>query len=148
MNKGFELKQIKLPSNIDEMINNNDWATLDQWINESLSNGLLRDELSAHIKYTKFEHIISLRAGDDPDEEDGIWHDDGSRELAFTLSLTHNEIHGGELQIRKKNSVNIETLPTQNFGGMIIFQTGQQGYEHRVLKVRSGQRLIVAGWLN
>jgi len=36
------------------------------------------------------EHIIAIRKA--PGDEEGIWHDDGSRSLGFSLSLNLNHI--------------------------------------------------------
>ena len=38
------------------------------------------------------EFIISIRDSQNEWEEDGIWHDDGSRVFAFSLSLLNQEL--------------------------------------------------------
>ena len=102
--------------------------------------------LSEYKEFNHIEHIISYRRGDDPYEEDGIWHDDGTRVLAFSLSLNvYGEIAGGTLGFRKKGSASVELGPYAA-GTLLIFNTGMDGYEHRTARVISGERLVCAGW--
>lgn len=109
---------------------------------------MIFQSLSKFIVINNTEHIISIRQ--EGQDEDGIWHDDGSRELAFTLSLTTNpdQIEGGNLLLRKKGEVNFHRIKTPTFGTVTIMKTGQDGYEHCVEKVTKGKRIICAGWIN
>lgn len=98
--------------------------------------------------YANLETMLALREGENPHEDDGIWHDDGSRVLAFSLSLNLNPetISGGELGFRQKQSQVVDMIPPQAFGNLIIFLTGIHGYEHKVFKVHKGKRLVFVGW--
>jgi len=123
------------------------WQQIDQRIFELTKNhGRLFNLLQNFSKFTSIEHILSLRDSTDPDQEDGIWHDDGSRVLAFSLSLTLNPINGGELLLRKKNEINYQKIVTPEFGDLLIFLTGTSNWEHKIQKVTKGARLVVAGW--
>ncbi len=97
--------------------------------------------------FSKIETMISIRDSKNEWEEDGIWHDDGSRVLAFSLSLT-DEAHQvqGDLEIRKKESLSTQSIPTPAFGTAIIFLTGIHGYEHRTRAVKNGRRIMLVGW--
>ncbi|MDC0253655.1 2OG-Fe(II) oxygenase [Bacteriovoracales bacterium] len=147
LEKGYEIVQLDLGPEIQDLILKKDWASLDAQV-ESMcqKEGLISRALKKFRYFSTIEHIISLRK--DPDE-DGIWHDDGSRQLAFSLSLNLNpeNIEGGELSIRKKGNPDrvglIETLP---FGSMIIFLTGHDHFEHKTHRVKKGKRLVAAGW--
>ena len=102
--------------------------------------------LAEYKEFNHIEHILSYRRGDDPFEEDGIWHDDGSRVLAFSLSLNvFGAIEGGSLGFRKRGQAEIELGPFEP-GKLLIFNTGQDGYEHRTARVITGERLVCAGW--
>lgn len=123
------------------------WPELDQLAAAWLSpTGTLRSILSEYCGFNSIEHILALRSH--PDDE-GIWHDDGSRLMAFSLSLTldHYNVQGGEIFIRaKENELDCHQFSTQPLGTLIIFNTGRDGYEHRVSAVKSGERLVLAGW--
>lgn len=127
-------------------IESKDWSTLDniaaKWLAPS---GELRQILLKYCDFTSIEHILALRSA--PDDE-GIWHDDGSRLLAFSLSLTlrPEDVQGGSIYLRQKGSEQGHQYPTQPPGTLIIFNTGRDGYEHRVSAVTSGERLVLAGW--
>ena len=146
--QGYFTAQLELDETLRELANQKKLIELDHEF-ETLTQykGGLRDFLNFFCEYTDIEYIVSYRSGDNPDEEDGIWHDDGSRKLAYTISLTTEEIEGGELLIRTKNSPTYSTLPTQSFGTILVFHTGQNGFEHKVSKVKLGDRIITAGWL-
>lgn len=142
---------LKLNYPVDEhaqsLIKAKNWPELDQlaatWLSAA---GSLRLTLSKYCRFNSIEHILALRSH--PDDE-GIWHDDGSRLMAFSLSLTlnHHDVQGGEIFIRaKENEQNSHQFSTQPLGTLIIFNTGRDGYEHRVSAVKSGERLVLAGW--
>ena len=146
LEKGHEIDQIDLGSEIQTIILKKDWNTLDALLNSMCQKeGLLFKTLKKVRCFKTIEHIISLRTAPD---EDGIWHDDGSRQLAFSLSLNLNsEVEGGELSIRKKGAIDKTTLiPTLPFGSMIIFLTGHDHFEHKTHGVKKGERLVAAGW--
>ena len=117
---------------------------------EVVQGGLIFNELQKYGDFSEIEFIISIRSSNDEPDEDGIWHDDGSRVLAFSLSLclTPDEIHGGRLEFRRQGSDEtvLASLPSPPFGTMIVFATGWQGFEHKINRVTSGERMIIAGW--
>jgi hypothetical protein len=115
---------------------------------ETAPGGYLFNYLLQFTNFDEMEFIISLRESKNEWEEDGIWHDDGSRVLAFSLSLTKdiNSISGGDLHIRKRGSVKSSVIKPFSFGEIIVFLTGTSGFEHKIHKVEKGERLIIAGW--
>jgi hypothetical protein len=117
---------------------------------EALPGGAVFEELRKYAEFSEIEFIISIRSSLEEPDEDGIWHDDGSRVLAFSLSVTLDPdgIEGGRLEIRKRGSDTPDSgyLPTPAFGSMIVFATGQQGFEHKINRVIRGERIIIAGW--
>lgn len=142
---GHQLLELNLPRDILEAAARKDFALLDQLMSEFIQKRLA-PILAGHKEFNHIEHILSYRHGDDPFEEDGIWHDDGSRVLAFSLSLNvFGEISGGSLGFRKKGEESQELGPFPP-GTLLIFNTGQDGYEHRTARVISGERLVCAGW--
>jgi hypothetical protein len=128
-----------------------DWQELDATIRqETISGGLLFEELQRYGEFSEIEFIISIRSSREEPDDDGIWHDDGSRVLAFSLSLTlePNAIEGGRLEIRKRSTQPgaSEVIPTPPYGTLIVFATGHQGFEHKINRVVRGERIIIAGW--
>jgi hypothetical protein len=115
---------------------------------------LIFEELRRYERFSEIEFIISIRPSIRSPlqeiDEDGIWHDDGSRVLAFSLSLTldHAGLEGGRLEIRKRSASPGESafIATPPFGTMIIFATGHLGFEHKINRVVRGERIIIAGW--
>lgn len=141
--------EVEFPLNeaILTYLQNEDWSALDQYfLNAEKPGGSLFKFLSTYLEFTNIEHIIAIRSA--PDDEDGIWHDDGSRILGFSLSLTkkHLETQGGELRFRQKGANSWQALTTRPLGRMIIFKTGIYGFEHMVSSVTSGRRIVIAGW--
>jgi len=123
------------------------WKELDQYFLQiSKPGGQLRHFFNDYLDYEKLEHIIAIRTA--PDDEDGIWHDDGSRFLGFSLSLNlHPEtIEGGNLSFKKKEEKDGVAFPPQPYGTIIIFLSGLSGYEHMVSAVTKGERIVIAGW--
>ena len=110
--------------------------------------GNLFKYLSQFENFQSIEFILSLRDSENSWEEDGIWHDDGSRKLAFSLSLTKNShlIEGGLLEIRKKDELESLKIPPFEFGEIVVFKTGTSGFEHKINQVTLGKRFIIAGW--
>ena len=139
---------LELPDCWRKAIMDENWPLLDFYTGEFTSpGGIIFEALSPYKKFQSIERILSIRRHPD---EDGIWHDDGSRVLAFTLSLMENpqDIIGGDLLIRPKctDDDQIVRIPPQEYGTLLVFKTGVEGYEHRVLKVTQGMRIICAGW--
>lgn len=149
--QGYFLSRITPPFAIQIHVANRDWLSLDRAMRiETLPGGTVFEELQKYAKFSEIEFIISIRSSLEEPDEDGIWHDDGSRVLAFSLSVTldHESIEGGRLEIRKRGADITETavIKTPPFGNMIVFATGQQGFEHKINHVSQGERIIIAGW--
>ncbi|MBD64401.1 MAG: hypothetical protein CME62_04295 [Halobacteriovoraceae bacterium] len=144
--QGYTQLSVKVPESINEAVMKKNYVKLDQLMAQALEpqKGWLSLILLNFTQFSKTEYIISLReAGEN---EEGIWHDDGSRILAFSLSLTLDEVGGGILEFRKKGSKDSMQIKTPPFGDMIVFKTGHEGYEHKINEVTQGSRLIIAGW--
>jgi hypothetical protein len=144
---GFVVVDFPLESLVLEFLRDENWEKLDQYfLDISKEKGLLRNFLSDYLNYETLEHIIAIRQS--PDDEDGIWHDDGSRFLGFSLSLNlnHHKISGGELLFKRKDSPKIEIFPPLPLGKIVIFLSGIYGYEHMVSAVTSNKRIVIAGW--
>lgn len=146
-NQGFHITHFPLGDAIRELVLNEKWEELDQEFKVLTSKGgRLFEFLNKFHEFSSIEFIISVRDANNEWEEDGIWHDDGSRVFAFSLSLTTDSIQGGRLGIRSKEQEAFIQLPTPSFGGIILFLTGIYGFEHKIHKVTHGQRVIIAGW--
>ena len=145
---GFIREQLELCDTIKSVVLDDSFNELDSIFQDlTAKKGHLFKYLSSFGHFSQIEFIISLRDSKNDWEEDGIWHDDGSRVLAFSLSLNLDiDAKGGVLEIRKKGSQNSSKIPIFPFGEIIIFHTGQSGFEHKINKVTSGKRLIIAGW--
>ncbi len=147
---GFTQTKLQLPPEIEALIAAEKYQELDIMLAGFLKeNGIIYNTLLPFGPIAKPEYIIAIRNGED--DEDGIWHDDGSRDLAFTLSLVSNleQLAGGVLLLREKNNPNhINQIPTAPFGTLTVMKTGKDGYEHKVEKVTRGKRIICAGWIN
>lgn len=144
---GFHLDHFSVPDILKAFIASENWQALDDEFKRLTSkNGELFNFLKSFHDFEKIEFIISIRDSANDWEEDGIWHDDGSRVFAFSLSLTEKPIKGGKLGVRKKGENNFLLIPTPSYGGIILFLTGIYGYEHKIHQVTSGRRIIIAGW--
>jgi|GEM_PF-356797 hypothetical protein len=148
LHQGQAFFDLDCPKSWVEFIKNRDYAQLDQEVFKfTSSEGPLRQKLLEFADFNYIEHILSLRTS--PDDEEGIWHDDGSRPLAFSLGLNLNpeKIEGGELLFREKGqSSEYKTIPPLAFGRGVVFLTGLWGKEHRVCAVAKSERLVCAGW--
>jgi hypothetical protein len=151
--EGHLLSPIELPAEIRHAIENRDWERVDQLIQkETQPGGAIFKELRKYAEFTQIEFIISIRSSLKEPDEDGIWHDDGSRVLAFSLSLTlsSDAVEGGRLEMRRRTregvSEVLRSIPTPSYGTAIIFATGCQGFEHKINRVTGGERIIIAGW--
>lgn len=148
LNGHFAVSQV-LDGTAREFVHQEDWDGLDAYFhNLTSSDGELFKLLSTFCKFEAIEFIISIRDAKNEWEEDGIWHDDGSRKMAFSLSLTDeaHKIKGGVLEIKKKNSETSLKIPPFSYGEMIVFATGIDSFEHKINGVSFGRRIIIAGW--
>lgn len=140
-------KTYPLSPEVKKMIEQEDWLSIDRYfLRSELPGGELYNFLSEFLDFKILEHIIAIRSS--PEDEDGIWHDDGSRILGFSLSLTLNskDLAGGHLRFRKKGESDYQSITTRPLGEIIIFKTGIYGFEHMVSAVTEGKRVVLAGW--
>ena len=97
-NNGYFIAKIDLPSQLPKLIQSDNYNEIDDIFQTLTSPGhVIFDFLAKFCPVKEIEFIISLRSAKNEWEEDGIWHDDGSRILAFSLSLTQNQPNGGVL---------------------------------------------------
>jgi len=144
---GYHLSYFPLSDEIRELAKEERFEELDTRFKELTSpQGALFKFIQQYHAISLIETMISLRDGKNEFEEDGIWHDDGSRVFAFSLSLTLGEVQGGRLGIKRRGSENFSLIPTPSFGGIILFLTGIYGFEHKIHQVTKGKRLILVGW--
>jgi hypothetical protein len=146
-NQGYHLSYFTLDHEIKNLVTTENWQGLDDEFKKLTSkDGRLFKFLQEYHDFENIEFIISIRDSSNEWEEDGIWHDDGSRVFAFSLSLTLGDVKGGRLGLRLRGEENFIQLPTPSFGGIILFLTGIYGYEHKIHQVIKGKRIIIAGW--
>jgi hypothetical protein len=146
---GFHLSYFPLSDELKEAVKMEKWDFVDaEFKRLTSSEGSLFKFLKTFHEFHQIEFIISIRDSSHHWEEDGIWHDDGSRVFAFSLSLTldSDSLRGGRLAIRRKGEEYFMQIPTPSFGGIILFLTGVYGYEHKIHQVTQGRRVIIAGW--
>lgn len=146
MQQGHILVDYPFAGELIPYVENNKFNELDQlFLNDSKTNQKLNSFLQDFYPFNFLEHILAIRT---PPDDDGIWHDDGSRHFGFSLSLNidHQCIQGGELLVRHKSTKIEHKYNPQPFGKMIIFLSGEFGYEHKVNEVTGGKRFIAAGW--
>ena len=147
LEKGIVERSFPLTIEAMAYLQREDWHALDQYfLTISRPNGALFEFLKPVLDFTSIEHIIAIRQP--PEDEDGIWHDDGSRILGFSLSLTekHLQTKGGELRFRKKGEKDYLEITTRPLSRILLFQTGIYGFEHMVSAVTAGKRVVIAGW--
>ena len=146
-NKGHSNFKWEVPPSWRNAIEAKDWSALDALAFEALdSEGDLRKILERFCPVHKVEHMISLRSAPD---EDGIWHDDGSRDLAFSLALSLTPFSGEGLSLRiRGDESSAYSLGYRPYGLLTCFLTGSNGYEHMTNQVLKGSRLVLAGWIN
>lgn len=144
---GYTLISLETSVELKKAVEQKDYPLIDQIIQvQTMPGGNIFKALAKVCNVESIEFIISLREAQNEWEEDGIWHDDGSRIMAFSLSLTQHKPGGGILEFRKKGELQSQKIETPDFGKMIIFKTGIDGYEHKINAVTQGSRLIIAGW--
>lgn len=145
---GFLILDYPLPKDITTWVIAKKYLELDQYfLKECLPGSSFYNFLRAQFAFEHLEHIIAVRSS--PHDDEGIWHDDGSRQVGFSLSLNLNPnlIKGGHLYLKKRiEDAPLYDFPPQPFGKLILFLTGQFNYEHRVSKVTEGERIVIAGW--
>ncbi len=149
MENGFSVINFSsfLSTELSKWIEDSDFQKIDQYFLKITTNDQsLYTLLQNFSDFSFIEHILNIRSSQNEWEEDGIWHDDGSRVLAFSLSLTSQPVIGGELGFRKKGSKSKKLIKTLPYAHLIIFHTGLRGYEHKVYQVTQGKRFVVAGW--
>lgn len=132
-----------------KLVEESAWEEIDLVFKQlTAPEGALYKYLLQFHDFSLIEFIISIRDAENEWEEDGIWHDDGSRIFAFSLSLTTDpdSIEGGRLGIRRKGDASMRLIPTPSIGGIILFLTGLYGFEHKTHEVTQGRRVIIAGW--
>lgn len=148
LHNGLAYFDFACPEHWPGLIEKRDYTQLDQEVFQLTGpEGLLRNKLLEYAEFQHIEHILSLRSS--PGDEDGIWHDDGSRPLAFSLglNLSPEKIKGGELLFRdKKEASQIKIIPPLPYGRGVVFLTGLWGKEHKVCAVTGFERLVCAGW--
>lgn len=145
--RGYHVSFFPLGEEIKALVRDEKWEELDQKCNELTSKeGPLFKYIQTFCEINHIETMISVRDSKNEWEEDGIWHDDGSRVFAFSLSLTLDEIGGGRLGLRQTGSEEFSLIPTPSFGGIIMFLTGIWGFEHKIHQVTEGKRVILVGW--
>lgn len=144
---------LDLPSVFRQFAETENYPELDKVYRESLKpEGFLWNFLKEHCVFEHLEGIIALRSA--PTDEEGIWHDDGSRIMGFSLSLNLEPhlIEGGDLLIRPRfqfkdhEDTGAFRFNARPFGRIILFKTGSEHFEHRVTMVKKGKRLVLAGW--
>lgn len=145
--------EIELPKIFRQFVIEENYQSLDQVYQESLKpQGFLWNFFKDHCVFEHLEGIIALRTA--PTDEEGIWHDDGSRIMGYSLSLNLSPelIEGGDLLLRPRfqfkdsedtGAMRFEPRP---YGRIILFKTGKEYFEHRVTMVKKGKRLVLAGW--
>ena len=146
---GYHLSFIAISDDIKTLVREEKWNEVDAHFKRLTGKGgTLYNFLRKYHDFESIEFIISVRDAENAWEEDGIWHDDGSRVFAFSLSLNihPHEIEGGNLELRMKESPHSELIPTPEFGTAILFLTGVHGYEHRTHRVKKGSRVMLVGW--
>ena len=145
--QGYHKTYFTLSDEIRNLVSSEKWPELDaEFKKMTEKDGRLFKFLSEFHDFSSIEFIISIRDSSNEWEEDGIWHDDGSRVFAFSLSLTLEDVEGGRLGIRLIGDETYSPIPTPSFGGIIMFLTGIYGYEHKIHQVTQGKRIIIAGW--
>jgi hypothetical protein len=147
--QGYALLKFPLDAAIAGWVKNEQWKEVETaFIKLTRPGAPLFQILKPFHDFSGIEIMISIRNAQNDWEEDGIWHDDGSRVFAFSLSLTFDadQIEGGCLELRRKDSETSVMIPTPEYGTAILFLTGVHGFEHRTRQVLKGKRVILVGW--
>lgn len=116
------------------------WQQINAWVRHIYSD----QTLWGH------EWMLALREGPQEAEQEGIWHDDSSRDLALSLSLNLDpqQITGGELRLRPRaNREVVTSIQPRLWGEAHFFATGKLDWEHKTSLVSAGNRLILVVWI-
>ena len=149
LKNGYQIIDFPLPPEVKGFVQNEDWQKVDAvFLHLNSPGGDIFNLIHNLTPIKRIEQMISVRDAQDEWQEDGLWHDDGSRTIAYSLSLTTNshELIGGKLGLRKKGEDSHIEINTPSFGKAIVFLTGIHGFEHKIHKVLSGKRIILVGW--
>lgn len=145
--RGYALESFPVSEKIRNWVRVSDWESIDREFRIlTQPSGALFKFLKTFHEFESIEFILSVRDADDEYQEDGIWHDDGSRLFSFSLSLTTEPVEGGELGVRRVGDASFHAVKTPDFGQMILFLTGHYGFEHKIHRVTKGRRVMVVGW--
>jgi hypothetical protein len=147
LDQGYLLLDFPLEETVRDLVIKKDWIHLDLYFKNQCQKGsTLHSFLNSILEFQFLEHIIAIRSA--PHDEDGIWHDDGSRLLGFSLSLNLDpaSISGGELRFKPKSSKDMIEFSPLAYGKIVIFLSGLWGFEHQVGRVKTGERIVIAGW--
>ncbi|MFZ4715755.1 MAG: 2OG-Fe(II) oxygenase [Bacteriovoracaceae bacterium] len=136
-----------LPHELLTLVKKEDWLSIDKLFFElTRPEAHLTKFLKQFHQFQSIEFTIAIRDSANPDEEDGIWHDDGSRFMAASLSLTLDQIEGGVLEVKEKGGKFHYHFPTPRYGNLILFLTGEYNILHKINRVTKGKRVIVVLW--
>ena len=147
-NIGVTQELLSLPEELKQLAFKENWQELEKYFASHIQNKTgFYQKISSLLKIENIEYMLALRL---PPDEDGIWHDDGSRELGFSISLClgPEEISGGEFCFKSKTEKETRLFKPGEFGTLTCFRTGKYGFEHKVSQVLSGRRLMFVGWCN
>lgn len=157
-NEGYLSFSLNLPSHWEELVTRENYERLyREALDATKEEGFLYQNLKPLLKEVfqdksfSWELMLAKREGPQDEEDEGIWHDDASRSLALSLSLNPEpkEIEGGCLLLRTKSSTGeIKKIETQNWGTLLAFATGKWGWDHKITRVTSGNRLVLVAWVS
>lgn len=139
---------------------NKSYPQLYEEINVALmpETGLLWQQIHERVcalyessKKWSYEWMLALREGPQEEDQEGIWHDDSSRDLALSLSLNLEPslIQGGELRLRpRSHREQVTSVAPRPWAHGHIFATGKWDWEHKTSRVSSGNRLVLVVWIS
>ncbi|MBS1959472.1 MAG: 2OG-Fe(II) oxygenase [Bdellovibrionales bacterium] len=146
---GYSLQKFPVNVEVRDWVVQENWDAIYAYFGKLAEpGGTIANLLREFCDFSAIELMLSIRDAGNDWEEDGIWHDDGSRVFAFSLSLTPDpsELDGGQVELRRKSAEESLFVPTPEFGTAICFLTGKWGYEHRTRRVLHGKRVVLVGW--
>lgn len=155
--KGFTKGSCDLPLSWRNLIDQKDWETLYKDCLGALKDGqwlanLVKEHSKSLFETEEFEWeiMLALREGPQDPEDEGIWHDDGSRDFALSISLNPSptSYQGGSVLVRPKDNIQeIKELGPLPWGHYWLFATGRYGWDHRTTIVTHGNRLVLVLWI-
>lgn len=150
-------KSLELPLSWRNYVSKQDWDSLYEACLSALKDGQCLSNVLKSLTLESFqtetfdyEIMLALRTGPQDEEEEGIWHDDGSRDFALSISLNPepHTIDGGEVYVRQKQAPEVvSSLENLPWGHFWVFPTGKYGWDHRTSRVNSGNRLVLVIWV-